>query len=53
MPFFKSNTNHIPRSRRIERTTYKNGLRHAITAPTGFVYTGEWRDDKKEGNNLF
>lgn len=51
MPFLKY-TRKIPRSRQIESTTVKNGLRPTIYGLNGSKYTGEWVDNKKQGNNI-
>lgn len=50
MPFYKHNTNGLPRSRRLEKSTEKNGLRQAIFSTSGNKYTGEWKNNLKDGN---
>ncbi|XP_019875711.1 MORN repeat-containing protein 3 isoform X2 [Aethina tumida] len=53
MPFLKSHVKLIPRSRLIERTTYRDGLRHAIfTAIGDQKYIGDWRTDVKCGKGV-
>lgn len=49
MPFQNRKKNDLPRSRKLEQTTYKNGLRHAIFLTNGYKYIGEWKNNKKSG----
>ncbi|KAK7934012.1 hypothetical protein WMY93_004908 [Mugilogobius chulae] len=38
-----------PRSRLLEKTTEKTGLRHTVYSASGNEYTGEWKDNVKHG----
>lgn len=49
MPFFKHKKIDVPRSRKLEKSTYKNGLRHAIFSTNGYKYIGEWKNNNKHG----
>lgn len=49
MPFLKSYKE--PRSRVLEESTKKNGLRHAIFNIKGDKYVGEWKNNLKHGKN--
>ncbi|XP_060529435.1 MORN repeat-containing protein 3-like isoform X2 [Cylas formicarius] len=49
MPFLHERKSFILRSRQIENTAKRNGLRHTIFNTIGDQYIGEWKDDKKSG----
>lgn len=49
MPFRNRMRNELSRSRKLEQSTYKKGLRHAIFFTNGYKYIGEWQDNKKSG----
>lgn len=51
MPFLKSYKE--PRSRVLEESTKKNGLRHAIFNIKGDKYVGEWKNNLKHGKNHY
>lgn len=50
MPLLKSKRYALPRSRVLENSTRKNGLRHTIFNTVGDKYVGEWMNDKKTGS---
>ncbi|CAH1180418.1 unnamed protein product [Phaedon cochleariae] len=52
MPFLKKEYNREPRSRRLEKTNHKNGLRHAIFNTVGDKYIGDWNEDEKSGKGI-
>ncbi|CAG9771742.1 unnamed protein product [Ceutorhynchus assimilis] len=52
MPFLKASNYKIGRSRVLENTTKRNGLRHTYFNLAGDKYIGEWKDDKKDGKGL-
>lgn len=52
MPFLKPFLKEIPRSKRLEKASQRNGLRHTIYEPNGCKYIGEWKDDKKSGKRI-
>ncbi|XP_050305239.1 MORN repeat-containing protein 3-like isoform X2 [Anthonomus grandis grandis] len=49
MPFFKTNSYNVSRSRALENSSKKNGWRHTIFNTVGDKYIGEWKNDKKTG----
>lgn len=49
MPFYKKNKLSLSRSKRIEKSVEKNGLRSSIFNTVGDKYKGEWKEDKKSG----
>lgn len=50
MPFSKY-TGKISRSQLIENSTIKNGWHYTVYGVNGSRYVGEWKNNKKEGNN--
>lgn len=49
MPLCNRQKNDVPRSKKLEELTYKNGLRHAIFSTNGYRYIGEWKNNEKNG----
>lgn len=52
MPFYKKNNTNLSRSKRIEKSVEKNGLRSSTFNTVGDKYKGEWKEDKKSGKWL-
>lgn len=53
MPFYdRKNVSVIPRSKKLEISSYKNGLRKAIFGTDGSKFIGDWKDNKKNGKGL-
>ncbi|CAH1987341.1 unnamed protein product [Acanthoscelides obtectus] len=53
MPFLKKHSTQLSRSRRLENTTKKNGLRHKIFSVNGDTYVGEWQNDQRTGMLIY
>ena len=51
MPFHSAYKKREPLWKEWDRLAQKEGLRAPITAVNGDRYTGEWKDNKKNGNH--
>ncbi|KAH1000074.1 MORN repeat-containing protein 3 [Dendroctonus ponderosae] len=52
MPFFKPQSCALPRSRQLQNTSKRNGVRSTIFNTVGDWYVGEWLEDQKTGKGV-